>query len=136
MRRVFLDTNVYVSALLAPTGRPAQIVESWADGKFDVIVSSLLLAGLERVLRRPKFRKSIPSVQVDGLLRALSEEGIWTTDPEAQPVETPDPDDDYLVALARAAEADCIVSGDAHLTQLSDPRPPVLPAREFLDSLG
>jgi putative PIN family toxin of toxin-antitoxin system len=136
VRRVVLDANVYVSALLAPTGSPAQILERWAEGQFDVIVSPLLLAEVERVLRRPKFKKSIPAVQIDALLSALSEEGVWTADPEAQPVSTPDPGDDYLVALARAADADCMVSGDTHLTQLSDPRPPVLMPREFLNSLG
>jgi putative PIN family toxin of toxin-antitoxin system len=136
VRRAVLDANVYVSALLAPIGGPAQILERWADGQFDVIVSPLLLDELERVLRRPKFRKSIPLVQVDALLSALSEEGVWTDDPEAQPGATPDPGDDYLVALAREGDADCIVSGDRHLTQLSDPRPPVLMPREFLNSLG
>lgn len=136
MRRVVLDANVYVSALLAPTGSPAQILERWADGQFDVIVSPLLLAELERVLRRPKFKKSIPVIQIDALLSALSEEGVWAADPEAQSGTTPDPGDDYLVALARAGDAECIVSGDTHLTQLSDPRPPVLTPREFLHSLG
>lgn len=136
MRRVVLDANVYVSALLAPTGSPAQILESWAAGRFDVIVSPLLLAELERVLGRQKFRRSIPVVQVDALLSALAEEGVAAVDHEAQPGATPDPGDDYLVALARAADADCIVSGDSHLTELSDPRPPVLTPREFLNSLG
>jgi putative PIN family toxin of toxin-antitoxin system len=136
VRRVVIDANVYVSALLAPTGSPARILERWADGQFDVIASPLLLAELERVLRRPKFKQSIPVVQIDALLSALSEEGISATDPEAQPDTTPDPGDDYLVALARAVDAECIVSGDGHLTQLSDPRPSVLTPREFLDSLG
>jgi putative PIN family toxin of toxin-antitoxin system len=136
VRRVVLDANVYVSALLAPTGSPAQVLESWADGQFDVIVSPLLLAGLERVLRRPKFKKSIPAVQIDALLSGLREEGVSAADPEAQPGTTPDPGDDHLVALARSSNAECIVSGDTHLTQLSDPRPPVLTPREFLNSLG
>jgi putative PIN family toxin of toxin-antitoxin system len=136
VRRVVLDTNVYVSALLAPTGSPAQILERWADGQFDVIVSPLLIAEVERVLRRPKFKKTIPLVLVEALLSALSEDGVWTADPEAQPVATPDRGDDYLVALARAGEAECIVSGDTHLIQLSDPRPLVLMPREFLNSLG
>jgi putative PIN family toxin of toxin-antitoxin system len=135
VRRVLLDVNVYVSALLAPTGSPAQILERWADRQFDVIVSPLLLAELERVLRRPKFNRAIPAVQIEALLSALSEEGVWTADPEAQPVATPDPGDDCLVALARAGDAECIVSGDAHLTPLSDPRPPVPTPREFLTSL-
>ncbi len=134
MRRVVLDSNVYVSALLAPAGSPAQILEGWADGQFEVIVSALLLGELERVLRRPKFASSIPAVQIDGLLSALSEEGIAVSDPEPQPGATPDPGDDYLVALARAADAECIVSGDAHLTHMSSPHPPVLTPREFLSS--
>jgi uncharacterized protein len=136
VQRVVLDPNVYVSALLTPTGTPGQILEMWADGQFDVIVSPLLLAELERVLRRPKFKGSIPVVQIDALLSALAEEGVLAADPEAQLGMTPDPGDDYLVALARAVDADCIVSGDPHLTQLSNSRPPVLRPREFLNSLG
>jgi putative PIN family toxin of toxin-antitoxin system len=136
VRRVVLDANVYVSALLAPAGSPAQTLERWGDGQFDVIVSPLLLAELEHVLRRRKFSNSIPAVQVDALLSSLSEDGIEVADPHAQPGATPDPGDDYLVALAQAGDADCIVSGDTHLTQLSDPRPPVLTPRVFLDSLS
>jgi putative PIN family toxin of toxin-antitoxin system len=136
VRRVVLDVNVFVSALLAPTGSPAQILESWAADQFDVIVSPLLLTELERVLRRRKFKTSIPAVQVDALLSALAEEGVSADDPEARPAATPDPGDDYLVALARAIDADCIVSGDTHLTQLSNPRPAIMTPREFLTSLG
>lgn len=135
MRRIILDVNVYVSALLAPTGSPANILEFWADGRFDAIVSPLLLAELERVLRRPKFRRSIPAVQVDALLSALAEDGIAAADPEVQPAATPDPGDDYLVALARAADADCIVSGDKHLMELNEAYPPVLTPREFLGTI-
>jgi putative PIN family toxin of toxin-antitoxin system len=136
VRRAVLDANVYVSALLAPAGSPAQILERWGDGEFDVVISPLLLAELERVLRRPKFKRSIPAVQIDALLSALSEEGIAAVDPEAEPGTTPDPGDDYLVTLARAVDAECIVSGDTHLTQLIDAQPPVLTPREFLTSLG
>jgi predicted nucleic acid-binding protein len=49
--RVVLDCNVFVSALLSPSGSPAQVLDRWADGDFDVIVSPLLFAELERVLR-------------------------------------------------------------------------------------
>jgi putative PIN family toxin of toxin-antitoxin system len=136
VRRVVLDANVYVSALLAPAGSSGQILERWADGHFDVIASPLLLAELERVLRRPKFKGSIPAMQIDALLGALSEEGIAASDPEAELGMTPDPGDDYLVGLARAVDAECIVSGDTHLTQLVDAHPPVLTPREFLNSIG
>ncbi|MGH8909747.1 MAG: hypothetical protein ACRD0K_25460 [Egibacteraceae bacterium] len=39
-------------------------------------------------------------------------------DPEEHPAVTADPDDDYLVALAAAAHAALLVSGDHHLTDL------------------
>jgi len=47
----------------------------------------------------------------------------------------PDRDDDYLIALARAAHADYLVCGDRHLLGLADPVPAVLTPREFLDLL-
>jgi uncharacterized protein len=75
VRRVVLDCNVFVSALLAPNGTPAQILDRWADGGFDLIVSPLLLAELETVLSRPKFRGSIDAVYAEALLSGLIDEG-------------------------------------------------------------
>jgi predicted nucleic acid-binding protein len=51
------------------------------------------------------------------------------------PEVSPDPDDDYLIALARVAGADYLISGDRHLLDLTDPDPPVLTPRQFLDLL-
>lgn len=114
-------------------GSPAQILDQWADGNFDLVVSPLLLAELERVLSRPKFHASIDSVHIDALLTGLVEDAVLVEDPSPRLGLTPDPGDDYLVALAQKADAQCIVSGDAHLTQLGDVDPPVLTPREFLE---
>jgi predicted nucleic acid-binding protein len=35
--RVVLDTNILVSALIAPAGKPAAIVDAWLDGKFTLL---------------------------------------------------------------------------------------------------
>ena len=134
MPRLVLDCNVFVSALLSPEGAPAQILDRWADEDFDLVVSPLLLAELEDVLRRPKFHALIDSTHVDALLSGLIEDAVLVGDPPPRPRLTPDPGDDYLVALAREADAQCIVSGDVHLTQLVDPSPPVLTPRAFLES--
>jgi uncharacterized protein len=132
--RIVLDCNVFVSALLSPQGGPAQILDQWADGDFDLVVSPLLLAELEKVLRRSKFHASIDTVHIDALLTGLIEDAVLVDDPSTQFGLTPDPGDDYLVMLARKADAQYIVSGDAHLTQLTDPSPPVLTPREFLQA--
>jgi predicted nucleic acid-binding protein len=43
-----------------------------------------------------------------------------------------DPKDDYLVALARAGGAHVIVTGDRHLLDMDELRPPALEPRAFL----
>jgi predicted nucleic acid-binding protein len=68
---------------------------------------------------------------VDG----LADDARIIDDPPALSGVSPDPDDDYLRALARAANADYPVSGDRHLLELDDPEPPVLTPRQSLDLL-
>ena len=46
-----------------------------------------------------------------------------------------DPDDEYLIDLARSAAADVLVSGDSHLLDLRAVLPVMTPA-EFLVTLG
>ena len=66
---------------------------------------------------------------------AFEDSALVLGDAPAQPGLTADPDDDYLVALAREAGADFLVSGDQHLTGLVDAVPPVLTPRQFRDQL-
>ncbi len=132
MNRVVLDVNVYVAALLSPAGTPAQVLLAWTSNEYELIVSPQLLTELERVLRRPKFRRSIGDAEITALLDALREDATMLPDPPAEPDLTPDPKDDYLLTLARTAHADCIVSGDTHLTELEHAKPPVLTPRAFL----
>lgn len=48
---------------------------------------------------------------------------------------TRDPDDDYVVALAREHAADVIVSGDKDLLEWQEQRPPVVTPTEFEEML-
>jgi uncharacterized protein len=131
--RVVVDANVFVAALLAPRGTCAQALLRWTDGDYELIVSPLLLAEIERVLRRPKFAGSISPAEIDGLLDALREDATLHNDPSTEARLTRDPDDDYLVALAVASHADCIVSGDADLLALETPDVPVITPRAFVE---
>lgn len=133
MPRVVVDANVFVAALLSPRGACAQVLHGWTDGDYELIVSPLMLAELERVLRRPKFADSISVAEIEGLLEALREDTTLHGDPPAAPGLTRDPEDDYLVALALASEADCIVSGDADLLELQALDMPVMSPRAFLE---
>lgn len=57
--RAVVDTNVLISGLLW-RGAPHTLIEQARAGRFVLLSSSMLLAELERVLRRRKFR-AIPT---------------------------------------------------------------------------
>ncbi len=81
-----------------------------------LVVSPLLLDELEDVLGRPKFERWASQGRAPAYIAALRARSEHRSDvPSAQPVEVRDPDDHYLVALAREAEADYLVSVDRDL---------------------
>jgi putative PIN family toxin of toxin-antitoxin system len=132
--RAVLDPNVVISGLLSQAGSPAGVLRAWREGRFDAIVSPLLLAELERALAYPKLRKRIPSTDADDAVRWLRGGATVVDDPTEQPpVHSEDPGDDYLIAHA-ARERAAIVSGDRHLLALAT-RIPVYSPRDFLDVL-
>jgi putative PIN family toxin of toxin-antitoxin system len=134
--RAVLDTNVLVSALISPTGPSAGLLLALHDGAFELVVSPLLLAELRDVLMRPKFRPYVAETEVDAYVALIRQESVVLEDPEPSAAGVSgDPDDEYLIDLARAARVDALVSGDAHLLDLRDALP-VRSPREFLDELS
>ena len=57
-------------------------------------------------------------------------------DPAPGPALTRDPDDDYVIHLARADDAEVIVSGDADLVEWDEQHPPVVAPAEFQTRLS
>lgn len=132
--RVILDPNVIISALLSPEGSPARALREWQQGGFELIASPLLLAELERALAYPKLRRHIPADEAGAVVEWLARAATIAPDPDVPPpLRSPDPGDDYLIALAAAQDA-LLVSGDAHLLGLAGRLLVYRPA-EFLDLL-
>lgn len=136
MPRAVLDTNVLVSALITPHGASARLLVELRGGAFELIVSPMLLAELREVLLRPRFQRYVSPPEVDAYVELIRSLAIVRDDPEA-PADprSADPDDDFLVALAREARAGALVSGDAHLLALRPSVPAMSPA-EFLATLS
>lgn len=105
------------------------------DGQFELVVSPMLLAELAGVLGRPKFRRWLTAGEARKFVGKLRTGATLIDDPSEVALSTPDPDDDYLIALAQKANADCLVSGDGDLTGLAESQPSVLTPRAFLESL-
>lgn len=133
--RAILDPNVIISALLSRDGTPAKVLRGWLEGRFDLIVSPLLLKELERALAYPKLAERIKAEETTALIDWLGREAILVDDPAEPPTSrSEDPGDDYLLALAEAERA-VLVSGDRHLLALTSELP-VLTAREFFVTVG
>jgi len=128
--------------LLSPQGVCGQLLDALEARRWQVVVSPLLLDELSRVLLRPGLVKQLAgrpgaaAVLLEfRLLSRLVDLADMVEDPQDRPALLRDPDDDYLVALATAANADAIVSGDRDLTTATGLEVPVLPPRVFLDRL-
>ena len=124
-----------VSALLSPRGAPARLYLLWLGGEFELVVCPHLLEELESVLRRPKFGDRVTPDEVEEFVEVIRRGAITVENPVIAEAVSRDPGDDYLVALAQAANVDHLVSGDKDLTSLAAVVPPVLSPAAFLDLL-
>lgn len=118
MPRVVLDTNVVVSALLFHNGSLTWLRLAWQSAALDPLASRDTTTELIRVLSYPKFRLSD-----DEREDLLGEYLPWCETvvvPDAMEVpHCRDPFDRPFLALALAAKADALVTGDGHLLEIS-----------------
>ncbi|MEZ5098670.1 MAG: putative toxin-antitoxin system toxin component, PIN family [Thermoleophilia bacterium] len=131
--RAVLDPNVLIAALLSRSGPPGQLLARWLAGAFELVVSELLLAELERALAYSKLRARVPPEEAAAFVSVLASAAVLVSDPAVFPLRSADPGDDYLLALAETARA-VLVSGDRHLLELADDLP-IRTARAFLETL-
>ena len=132
--RAVVDVNVLISSVLSSKGPSAEVLRASPDGQFELIGSELLLAELERALAYSKLRKRIPAERATAFVGWLRTHATIAEDPDgAPPVRSPDPDDDYLLALA-VDERAFLVTGDQHLLGLAEGLPILTPA-EFVTKL-
>ena len=110
--RVVLDTNIIVSSLIAPAGKPAAIIDARPGGKFT------LLTGAAHV---DEFRATLQSHAWPNSSNHTTP-AAWSTRSRNSPSEdiktlprvkrSPDPTDDFLLALSEAGNADYLVTCD------------------------
>jgi putative PIN family toxin of toxin-antitoxin system len=130
--RVVLDTNILVSAMISSAGNPAAIVNAWLDGKFTLLTCAAHLDELRATLQKPRVADLIKPHKAGRLvnqIRKLAEEVG-----ELPTVErSPDPTDNFLLALAEAGQADYLVTGDKSglLPLASHKATRIIAARDF-----
>jgi predicted nucleic acid-binding protein len=116
---VLLDSNIFFSALISPTGPPRAIYDAWLRGRFRLVTCQQQIDELRIASRSSKLRSLLHPNEVGTMLNHLYGADLWQ---ERLPRkhEAADPADSYLLDLIDAAQPDCAVTGDkrAGLLQL------------------
>ena len=132
--RVFIDTNILISAALFPTGVAAAAYNKAVTSPCEPMVSDYVIDELRRVFVR-KFPQKMTTL--DSFLAALSS-GVRIVDtPEAKDAGEDairDPNDRPVLRAARSCEADVLLTGDKDLLEAGVDWTSIVTAGEFVAS--
>ena len=134
--RVVLDTGILIAALITSGTPPDMIYRAWRKKRFELITSEWQLEEFRRVSRYPKLRTYLKSADAGNLINGLRREATVLSQLPTVDL-SPDPDDNPVLAMALAAHADILVTGDRRdllaLGTVGATR--ILSARQFVDEL-
>lgn len=135
--RAVIDTGVLVSALIRKQGTTGDVLRALRDGRFTAIYTTDIVVEIIDVLGRAKFRAKyhIEPDDITTLVNLIRLRGELVV-PNKKVTACRDPKDDKFLEAAIAAQADCIVSGDADLLDMTPfQETPILRPAEFLARL-
>lgn len=114
--RAVIDTNIWVSSLLNPSGYPAKLRKAFEEGIFEVVVSEPILIEIAEVLNRPRIKDKygITEYDIKELLILIEERSEHVLLDEDINI-CRDPDDDLIIETAMKGKAQYIVSRDDDL---------------------
>ena len=109
--KVVLDTNILISALISKTAAPHHIYQAWRDKRLTVLTCAEQFVEVREVTRRVAVALRIKPAEAGRLVNSLRNLAVVRSDlPAVQ--RSPDPKDDFILALAQAGGARYVVTGD------------------------
>lgn len=108
MKQWVIDTNVVVSGLFTPDGKPAQIMDAIIAGRIQLVYDARILAEYRDILKRPRLKLNPCLIKafLDGL------RGQHLVTPHRINTTAPDPDDLIFIEAALASRDQTIITGD------------------------
>jgi putative PIN family toxin of toxin-antitoxin system len=138
LKRLVVDASTLVSGVASRPGggAPWLVLAALLDFEFEAIVCPRLIDEFRAALASKYFRDRFDSDDLAEIVANVEEVATEYKDPRDVEPLLRDPDDDYLVALARDSGADAIVTGDRDLLDHLGLKPRALDARAACRSLG
>ena len=108
--KIVIDTNDYISAIIGKKHREKlSIVLKRSD--IEIFADENLIAEIKDVGYRNKFRKYVSIEEVDIFIEILRKR-LTFINPISVVTDSPDPDDNYLLALALDSKSEYLITGD------------------------
>jgi uncharacterized protein len=129
-RRIVLDTNVLVSALLATKGNESTALLLILSGQFEIGVTAAILSEYREVLERPRFNIFGPRINdLLAQLGAYSKLVFSRSTVEASPDEA----DNRFLECAETFRAEFLITGNKRHFPKDWKNTMIVNAREFLE---
>lgn len=108
--KIVIDTTDYISALIGRTHR-AKLERILLNKNIQILADITLLEEISEVAHRDKFKKYVTTEEANQFINSLKRRLkpiLVTSHVDA----SPDPNDNFILALAKDGDADYIVTGD------------------------
>jgi putative PIN family toxin of toxin-antitoxin system len=125
MIKIVVDTNVFLSGILSPGQAPAKLLELILTDKVRLVISPQIIQEISRVIRYPRIikllqKRNLTTQEVEQVILNILRIASITPGEIIIPQTADDPADDIFLACALEGQADYIISGDHHLTDLKE----------------
>jgi hypothetical protein len=109
--RVVLDTGILIAALITADTPPDQVYQAWRKKRFMLITSAWQLEEFRRASRYERVKKFLKPTEAGNLVNGLKRHATVLAElPEVDL--SRDPQDNPVIAMAVAGQADYLVTGD------------------------
>ncbi len=119
---IVVDTSVLISALLGPSGPAREVIRQCLQGYYKPLISNALFQEYEDVSSRPHIREQclLTQVELRELLNAYYSVCEWVPIYYLWRPNLPDENDNFLIELAVAGNAYCVVTNNVRDLQRSE----------------
>lgn len=112
--KVVIDTNIFISALIAK-GNPRKILELWGEKRFVLCINDLIIEEIKEVGMRDRFRRYFSANTINELIKSIDYYAI-NSKHQNKNVDLSsycyDPDDQIFVDCIISSKCDYFITGN------------------------